>query len=116
MRWIKGTRFNDIPSHLTLYPPGSHRHFSGQSFATLAGSITNHNQNITAGDVISSDTSTIVSHYGMANCCILHREREELILNVTVFVVRIWGGQYREELILNVTVFVVRVWGGQYRN
>jgi len=36
--------------------------------------------------------------------------REELILNVTVFVVRVWGGQYREELILNVTVFVVRVW------
>jgi len=36
--------------------------------------------------------------------------REELILNVTVFVVRMWGGQYREELILNVTVFVVRVW------
>ena len=33
----------------------------------------------------------------------------------TVFVVRVWGGQYREELILNVTVFVVRVWGGQYR-
>jgi len=27
-------------------------------------------------------------------------------------VVRFWGGQYREELILNVTVFVVRVWGG----
>jgi hypothetical protein len=25
------------------------------------------------------------------------------------------GGQYREELIQNVTVFVVRVWGGQYR-
>ena len=37
--------------------------------------------------------------------------REELMLNVTVFVVRLWGGQYREELILNVTVFVVRVWG-----
>ena len=34
--------------------------------------------------------------------------REELILNVTVFVVRGLGGQYREELILNVTVFVVR--------
>jgi len=32
------------------------------------------------------------------------------ILNVTVFVVRLWGGQYREELILNVTVLVVRVW------
>ena len=32
--------------------------------------------------------------------------REELILNVSVFVVRVWGGQCREELILNVTVFV----------
>ena len=32
--------------------------------------------------------------------------REELILNVTVFVVRVWGGQCRVELILNVTVFV----------
>ena len=30
--------------------------------------------------------------------------RGELIVNVTVFVVRVWGGQYREELILNVTV------------
>jgi len=30
-------------------------------------------------------------------------------MNVTVFVVRFWGGQYREELILNVTMFVVRV-------
>ena len=36
--------------------------------------------------------------------------REELILNVTMFVMRVWVGQYREELILNVTVFVVRVW------
>ena len=35
--------------------------------------------------------------------------RQELILNVTVFVVRIWGGQYRQELIMNVTVFVLRV-------
>jgi hypothetical protein len=26
-----------------------------------------------------------------------------------------WGGEYREELILNVTVFVVRMWGGEYR-
>ena len=32
--------------------------------------------------------------------------REELILTVTVFVVRFWGWQYREELILNITVFV----------
>jgi hypothetical protein len=36
--------------------------------------------------------------------------REELILNITVFVVRSGGGQYREELILNVTVIVVRGW------
>ena len=36
--------------------------------------------------------------------------REELILNVTVFVVRVWGGQYREELLLNITVRVVRTW------
>ena len=35
---------------------------------------------------------------------------EELILNITVFVVRVWGGQYREEMIMNVTLFVVRVW------
>ena len=35
--------------------------------------------------------------------------RKELIMNVTVFVVRVWEGQYREELILNVTVFVVSV-------
>jgi len=27
-----------------------------------------------------------------------------------LFVVRDWRGQYREELILNVTVFVARVW------
>jgi len=26
-------------------------------------------------------------------------------VNVTVFVVRVWGGQYIEELIRNVTVF-----------
>jgi len=25
--------------------------------------------------------------------------REELILNITVFVVKFWGGHYREELI-----------------
>jgi len=35
---------------------------------------------------------------------------EELILNVTVFVVCVCGGQYREELILYVTVLVVSVW------
>ena len=30
--------------------------------------------------------------------------REDLMLNVTVFVVRVWGVQYGEELILNVTL------------
>jgi hypothetical protein len=35
--------------------------------------------------------------------------------NITLFVVRVWGGQYREELLLNVTSFVVRIGGGQYR-
>jgi len=38
--------------------------------------------------------------------------RQELIVYVTLFVVRVWEGKYREELILNVTVFVVRFWGG----
>ena len=37
--------------------------------------------------------------------------REELIQNLTLFVLRVWGGQYREELILNITVFFVMVWG-----
>ena len=31
-------------------------------------------------------------------------------MNVTVFVVRVWGVEYREELILNFTVFFVMVW------
>jgi hypothetical protein len=35
--------------------------------------------------------------------------RKKLILNVTLFVVRVWGGQYRKELILNSNVFVVKV-------
>ena len=35
--------------------------------------------------------------------------REELILNVTVFVVGVWAGEYREELILNIAVFFVSV-------
>ena len=39
--------------------------------------------------------------------------REELILNVTVFVIGVRGVKYREELILNIAVFVVRVWGEQ---
>ena len=35
--------------------------------------------------------------------------REELILNATLFVVRVWGVQYREELILNIIVFILKV-------
>jgi hypothetical protein len=40
---------------------------------------------------------------------------EELIQNFTVFVVRVWIGQYIEELIQNVPLFVVTAWRGQYR-
>ena len=47
----------------------------------------------------------------MASYCNVQGEKK-MIVNVTVFVVRVWGVQYREELIVNVTVFVVRVWGG----
>ena len=43
------------------------------------------------------------------------QQREELLLNITLLVLRVWVGKYREELILNVTVLVVRVWGVQYR-
>jgi len=32
-----------------------------------------------------------------------------MILNVTLLVVRFWGGQYRGEMILNVTLLVVKV-------
>jgi hypothetical protein len=57
------------------YTAVSHKHSSGHSIATLAGTITNHNQNITAGVANSSDTNTTVSLDGMASCCNQHRER-----------------------------------------
>ena len=41
--------------------------------------------------------------------------REELILNISMFVVSVWEVQYRRELILNVTLFVVMIWGAHYR-
>jgi hypothetical protein len=41
--------------------------------------------------------------------------RDELFLNFTLFVVRVWVWQYRDEKFLNVTLFVVRVWGGKCR-
>jgi len=37
---------------------------------------------------------------------------EELLVNITLFVLRVWGVQYREKLILNVTVLFLKVWGG----
>jgi len=40
-------------------------------------------------------------------------DREEMRVNIIVLVVWVWFGQYREELILKVTVLVVRVCGGQ---
>ena len=36
---------------------------------------------------------------------VICREREELILNVTMFLVRVWGREYRTKLIMNITVF-----------
>ena len=37
------------------------------------------------------------------------------MLNIIMFVVSVCGGQYIEELILSITLCVVRVWGGQCR-
>ena len=34
------------------------------------------------------------------------------MLNITVCVVSVWGMEQKEELILNVTLFIVRFWGG----
>jgi len=52
-----------------MVSPESHQHSSRHSIATLAGCITNHNQNITAGVANSSDTTTTVSLSGVAICC-----------------------------------------------
>jgi len=37
--------------------------------------------------------------------------REELIRNISLLDVSVWGRQYIDEQILNITVLVVRVWG-----
>jgi hypothetical protein len=37
--------------------------------------------------------------------------REDVILNITWFVLRVCGVKYRDEVILNVKVSVVRFWG-----
>jgi hypothetical protein len=72
---IKETVVNNEPWHVTWYPPGQHQHSTGQSTATIAGTITNHNQNIIAGDASSSDTNTTIRLDGMASSFILHREK-----------------------------------------
>jgi hypothetical protein len=72
---IKGTAVNDAKEQSTQYPPVSHLHLSGHSIATLAGRVTNHNQNIITGVANSSDTNTKVRLDGMKSCCNLQRER-----------------------------------------
>ena len=85
---IEGILFSGCIEQATWYNTGSCLHFSGHSTATLAGTITNHNQNTRAGVANSIDTNTTVSLDGMASCCDL--QREELILNVIVFVFSTW--------------------------
>jgi len=72
---IKGILFNDELEQSTWYSPIPHQHFSGHSIATLAGRITNHNQNVTAGNANSSNTNTTVIRDGIANCCNQQRQR-----------------------------------------
>jgi len=58
---------SELLEQMMKYPPVSHRHPSGQSNATLAGTITNHNQNATAGIANSSGINTTDSLDGMAS-------------------------------------------------
>jgi hypothetical protein len=75
--------FNDEPLHETWYSPVSQLHSSGHPIATVAGRITNHNQDIAADVANSSDTNSTISVEGMAGCCNLRREK--LMLIVTAF-------------------------------
>jgi hypothetical protein len=84
---IKVTAVNDALSQSTSYPPMSHSHPSGQSIATLVGTITNHSQNITAGVANSKDSNSTVRLDGMASCCKL--QREKIVLNNNWLVVRV---------------------------
>jgi hypothetical protein len=70
----------------------SHSHPSGHSIATLAGTNTNHNQKITAGVANNIDTKTTATLNDVASGCNLQGERDEIILNVTVFVVGLHRG------------------------
>ena len=53
---------------------------------------------------------TDTEYYCVTCECLGGQYREELILNITVFVLRVWEEQYRGELLLNVTVSFVGVW------
>jgi len=44
-----GTLVDDGLMHVARHPPGSHRHSSGHSIATLTSTITNYDRNITEG-------------------------------------------------------------------
>jgi hypothetical protein len=70
------TAVHDVFSQKASYPALSHSHPSGHSTATLTGTITKHNQNITAGVANSMDSNTTVSIDGTKISFNLHRERE----------------------------------------
>ena len=82
---------------------------------TRSATITRIKEQVLPTAATITPESVLMAWRADAICKERERALEELILNVTVFVVRVWDGQYREELILNVTVLVVRVWDGQYR-
>jgi hypothetical protein len=86
VRRIDGAMFNDEPLHETWYSPVSQLHSSGHPIATLAGSITNHNQNTAVDVANSSDTNSTTSVDGMAGCCNLHRQELMLIVTVLLYI------------------------------
>jgi hypothetical protein len=71
-----GILFNPEFKQSTMYPSAAHLNSSGHTISNLVVKFTNHNQNITAGVVTSSDNKTTVSLDGMVTCCNLQRERE----------------------------------------
>jgi hypothetical protein len=71
-----GILFNPDYEQLVTYPSASHLHSSGPNSSNFTGKISNHNQNITAGVVSSSDTKTTVTLDVMVTCFNLQRKRE----------------------------------------
>jgi hypothetical protein len=72
---IKGILLSDDFEQSTWYVPVLHSHSTGHIIATVAGCITNQNQNMTAGVANINDTNTSTSLDGMVGCCNLNRER-----------------------------------------